>query len=150
MEKNQLTKQIFDVLYQSNLVFTEEELKNKLNLMLKGSKLAMHEKSTPELVKQLILKGYLNQEDNYLVKTARLMKNEKNKQYNLLLDLIHDYATDFDVDYIKNEYLKGIKLREFTPANLDYIIEYSYDIIKHDMLSKKIASINYSKNQFEL
>lgn len=148
MEKKELTKMVFDVLHQSYLVFKKEDFNASLRYAL-GGKVNLHESAAADLLKQLVSKSYLNQDGEYFIKTPELLNHIENRQCQLLKDLIEDDGSDFDIDYIRNEYVKYLKKSEQTPGLYDDYAQSTFDFVKETLIKANVITINKTSNQFE-
>jgi hypothetical protein len=146
MEKKIIGAATFEVLHDSNIVFTKEDFMLNLNQVLRNHKVGLHEKSTHEIIKQLSAKDYIEQKDEYIIKTEKSLTHKESKQKKLLLLLLEEYCKEFDIDYIKSLFKNYIESDEQTPAIYNELISESFDLLIADLRqNKKILP----KNEFK-
>ena len=149
MDKKELIKKLFDELHQSNLIFTKDSFQKSLNRSLSESGFELTENTFHSLIKELVQKDFLIQDENNLIKSRELLRHDANKQTEYLYYLIGEYSEGFDADYIHDEYTDNIVKNELTSAQYTEVIEHSYEVIKEYLLDKKFVKLNTNTNQFE-
>lgn len=150
MDKKLIINKTFEVLYDSNLVFSVKEFKTNLDEKLEDYEITVVENAIHEILKQLVSNDYLiSNENESFVKGEKILVNPKNKQRYLLSTIINEYAKEFDADYLKETYIKSIKKAENTPADCEKYLEDSYEIIKNDLIKNKYIALNRN-NQIDI
>jgi len=149
MEKKILLDKIFNVLYNSNLVFTKQNLQDEINESLSADRVEIGKVALDRIIKSLLKKGYIYEDEDTLIKDSKLLKSEKNKQCLAFKNIVKDYGDDFDADYIKDEFIKFIKQTELTPALYEDVMSLAFDEIKDSLVEKNKITYNSNRNQIE-
>lgn len=150
MEKNIITTKVFETLDDASIVFTKEDFLKNLNQNLKQQKIIMHKNSANQLIKQLFTKDYLQQQENFIVKTDKSLQRQSSKQCQLLLLLIQEFSKEFDLDYIKDQFIKHTLSQEQTPKHFIGLVEGSFDNLIQCLNHNKKITHKDNLNQIEL
>jgi hypothetical protein len=143
MERKQLTKLIFDALYDADVVFTKEYFAK----LLHEDDKTLHESAISKILKSLVEKLYLTYDGQFFVKTQQVFDHPQNQQTQFLQTLAEEYSNQFDTDYVREQYVKYIIKQEKTPVEYHHYIEDTYYYALDTLLNNKTVRIK--NNQFE-
>lgn len=143
MERKQLTKLIFDALYDADVVFTKEYFAK----LLHEDDKTLHESAISKILKSLVEKLYLTYDGQFFVKTQQVFDHPQNQQTQFLQTLIEEYSNQFDTDYVREQYVKYIIKQEKTPVEYHHYIKDTYYYALDTLLNNKTVRIK--NNQFE-
>lgn len=143
MERKQLTKLIFDALYDADVVFTKEYFAK----LLHEDDKTLHESAISKILKSLVEKLYLTYDGQFFVKTQQVFDHPQNQQTQFLQTLVEEYSNQFDTDYVREQYVKYITKQEKTPVEYHHYIEDTYYYALDTLLNNKTVRIK--NNQFE-
>lgn len=143
MERKQLTKLIFDALYDADVVFTKEYFAK----LLHEDDKTLHESAISKILKSLVEKLYLTYDGQFFVKTQQVFDHPQNQQTQFLQTLVEEYSNQFDTDYVREQYVKYIIKQEKTPVEYHHYIKDTYYYALDTLLNNKTVRIK--NNQFE-
>lgn len=143
MERKQLTKLIFDALYDADVVFTKECFAK----LLHEDDKTLHESAISKILKSLVEKLYLTYDGQFFVKTQQVFDHPQNQQTQFLQTLVEEYSNQFDTDYVREQYVKYIIKQEKTPVEYHHYIKDTYYYALDTLLNNKTVRIK--NNQFE-
>lgn len=143
--KRTITNATLETLLEANLAFEKEDFKNKVNSLLYQHDIELHEKTIQDILKNLQNNNYIEIEDGQIIKTNKSILNPNSKQRKLFETITEDLKSDFDLQYIKQQYIKQLLKQENLKPHLYHLAEKSFNALEQDQNFKteKASSMHF-------